>query len=282
MESVASKLQRPETGTVKRIQLIEFEDLRWFPGWLRSCMTRLIILLQEMMGTSKVLAQLIADVLKEKKDRQIVDLGSGSGGVMPEVLRILHKDYNLTDVRLIMTDLFPDKQVIRKFGDPREEMISYYPVPVDATNISTAPAGLKTMVNSFHHMSPKKARRILESAVQHRQPLLIYEMAENKLPLFVWWLFLPVSLAILMVMVLFMTPFVRPMTWQQIVFTYVIPIIPICYAWDGQASLPRIYSLDDIEELLQGLDAQNYRWKMGHALKENDKKLGIYVLGLPN
>jgi len=51
---------------------------------------------------------------------------------------------------------------------------------------------------------------------------------------------------------------------------------------DGQASLPRIYSPDDIEELLRGLDAKNYTWKMDHSLKENNRKRGIYVPGMPD
>ena len=48
-------------------------------------------------------------------------------------------------------------------------------------------------------------------------------------------------------MVLFMTPWVRPLSWQQLLFTYLIPIIPLCYAWDGQASIMRIYTFDDIQ-----------------------------------
>ncbi len=79
-----------------------------------------------------------------------------------------------------------------------------------------------------------------------------------------------------------MTPFVKPLTWRQIVFTYLIPIIPICYAWDGQASLPRMYTLKDLDHLLEGLGSENYIWQKGHAKKKNGKKQGTYLLGLPN
>ena len=78
-----------------------------------------------------------------------------------------------------------------------------------------------------------------------------------------------------------MTPFVKPLTWQQLVFTYLIPIIPICYAWDGQASLPRMYSQKDVEELLNGLETANYRWDYGIAKKKNGKQLGTYIIGVP-
>ena len=72
-------------------------------------------------------------------------------------------------------------------------------------------------------------------------------------------------------MVLFMTPFVKPLTWRQIVFTYLIPIIPICYAWDGQASMPRMYALKDLDHMLEGLGSGNYTWQKGHAIKKNGK-----------
>lgn len=83
-------------------------------------------------------------------------------------------------------------------------------------------------------------------------------------------------------MSLFMTPFVKPLTWKQLLFTYLIPIIPICYAWDGQASLVRMYTFKDIEYLLSNFKNHAYTWEMTHAKKNNGKNLGYFVLGLPN
>ncbi len=266
---------------MKRIQLFEFEDFGWFPSWLRACLTNLIIVLHKMMGISKVLATLIAQVLSTRKLSRIVDLGSGSGGPMPEVLEELHKIDGLENVELIMTDLYPDPEVVKKFNENSTDKISYHASSVDATNTATAPDGLKTMVNSFHHMPPKAAIKILESAQSNRQPLLIYEMAENKIPLLIWWIMLPISLLILVIMSMLMTPFLKPLTWRQLVFTYLIPIIPICYAWDGQASLPRMYSQKDVEEMLNGLGTDNYKWDKGIAKKKNGKPLGTYLIGLP-
>jgi len=130
-------------------------------------------------------------------------------------------------------------------------------------------------------MPPNKAREILKSAQDHKQPLLIYEIAENKLPLLVWWLLLPVSLVILFLMSWFMTPFCKPLSLKQIIFTYLIPIIPICYAWDGQASMPRMYTFKDIESLLNEILDDQYQWTMQVAKKDSGKKLGYYVLGVP-
>lgn len=266
---------------MKRIQLFEFEDYAWFPVWLRTCMTNLIMVLHKMLGVSEVLAYLIYRVLKEKNLSKIVDLGSGSSGAMPDTMEALRELDSFGQVELLMTDLYPNKEIARRFNENTADNISYLETPVDATEMDKVPNGLKTLVNSFHHMPPNQARKILESAEENQQPILIYEMAENKIPLVIWVVLLPISLVILMLMTLFMTPFVKPLTWRQLVFTYLIPIIPICYAWDGQASLPRMYAANDIDELLNGLGKNNYYWEHGPAKRSNGKKLGAYIVGYP-
>ncbi|WP_149303950.1 hypothetical protein [Pareuzebyella sediminis] len=266
---------------MKRIQLFEFEDFSWFPSGLRNGMTNLIAVLHRMMGISEVLADCIGEVLQEQQVSRIVDLGSGSGGPMPEVLKIIHEKKELENVELLLTDLYPNPQAIKKFDRSEGDKISYSESPVNAKDLKNAPDGLLTMINSFHHMRPKEAREILASATERGQSILIYEMVENKMPLFLWWLLLPLSLTILIIMVFFMTPFVKPLTWRQIFFTYLLPVIPICYAWDGQASMPRIYALKDIDLLLEGLPTDKYVWEQGYPLKKNGKKLGTYLKGTP-
>ncbi len=266
---------------MKRIQLFEFEDQAWFPDWIRRSLTNLLVVLSRWMGIGAVLADLIAGILKDKKLNRIVDLGSGSGGAMPEVMKLLAEKHELHDVQFIMTDLYPNPETIQHFKDSGNKRLQFFEHPVDATQLATAPAGLKTMINCFHHMPPDIARKILSSAQQHKQPFLIYELAENNIPLLVWALFLPFGLVILFIISLFMTPFVRPLTLRQLFFTYLIPIIPITYAWDGQASLPRMYSMSDLDELLKDLTSNEYVWKKGIARGKNGKKAGTYVLGLP-
>ena len=62
---------------MKRIQLFEFEDFKWFPSWMRKAMTNLIVVLHKMLGVSEVLAKLVAKVVQDKKLRTVVDLGFG-------------------------------------------------------------------------------------------------------------------------------------------------------------------------------------------------------------
>ena len=268
-----------QNKVMKRVQLFEFEDFSWFPAPIRTAMTNLIVVFHKMLGTGEVIAQLLSKIKTQLPFNQIVDLGSGSGGAMPLALKALNAENESNQVNLLLTDLHPNPKFIKRFDNLPN--INYHPHSVNATSLNETPKGLKTMANSFHHMPSDKARAILKSAFDNKEPLLVYEIGENKIPIVLWWLFLPISLSVLFVMVLFMTPFTKPLTWQQLVFTYLIPIIPICYAWDGQASIVRMYTFDDIEILLDGLKSDQYSWEMGQATKKNGKKIGYYLLGLP-
>ena len=79
---------------------------------------------------------------------------------------------------------------------------------------------------------------------------------------------------------LLLTPFVKPLTLRQLFFTYVIPLSPMLYAWDGQASYPRIYGPADVDALTEGLD-EGYTWTSGAGKNDRGKEVGFYLLGVP-
>ncbi|MEL6865563.1 MAG: hypothetical protein AAFP19_14145, partial [Bacteroidota bacterium] len=164
---------------MKRIQLFEFEDQTWFPHWVRAAMTNLIAVLHRLMGTKAVLAGLIAQARKKHPFSAIVDMGSGSGGIMPDVLAELNKENKQAPLELMLTDLYPNPQFIRFINEQSLPNVQYSAESLDATNLSNTPVGLKTMVASFHHMPPPQAKQILKSAQINQQPILIYEIAEN-------------------------------------------------------------------------------------------------------
>lgn len=244
-------------------------------------MTKLIVVLHNMTRMQLVLASLVKKAIDQTKANQIVDLGSGAGGAIPKVKELLNEDSHYRSLHILLTDLYPNQKAIDHVKAMKIEGLDYHNESVNATLLNKAPKGLKTMVNSFHHMPKPMARQILQSAYESKEPILIYEMAENKIPLLLWWLFLPVGLSILFIMCLFMTPFVKPLTIEQLVFTYIIPIIPIAYAWDGQASYPRMYAYEDYKELLSGLEDESYTWEVNPALNSKGKAQGHYVLGTP-
>ncbi len=266
---------------MKRKELFEFEDFNWFPESIRAGMTNLILVLHKMMGTTEVLSNLIVKLRNKLEFNTIVDLGSGSGGPMPSVVNTINENSAESPLKLILSDLHPNTNLVEKINNNKIDTIRYHTFPLNAVDLKDAPKGLKTMIASFHHMSPANAKQILKSAAENKQPILIYEIAKNNIPFIVWLLLLPISLVVLMLMSLFMTPFPKNLTLTQVFFTYIIPIIPIAYAWDGQASLMRTYTFDDVKSLILDMKTNDYQWEISDALKDNGKKLGYYISGYP-
>lgn len=259
---------------MKRIHLFEFEDFPWFPNWLRMPMTRYIVAIHRLLGSKTDLAGLLTKILGHAPRKRIVDLCSGGGGPMPDVMEELHQNPEFKDLALTMTDLYPNTKAAAAINQQADPTMEYQTSPVDATDTKSIPEGLRTMVCSMHHMRPDTARSILQSARDARQPICIFEISDNSNPKWIWWTAIPVSF----LSVFFLTPLVRPMTWQQLVFTYIIPLLPIFIAWDGAVSNARTYSASDLDELIEGLKTPDYHWEKG-VVKGKAKK--SFLLGWP-
>ena len=259
---------------MKRIHLFEIEDQSWFPNWLRDCMTKLIVVMHGILKTNKDLPPLLAKVVKETNSKKIIDLCSGGGGPMVEAVDILRKEHGL-DVQLKMTDLYPNIEFAKTINAKNSNNLSYATQPIDATDVPDSEKGLRTMICSFHHMRPEVAKQILKNAKDDQQPILIYEISDNSPPIFAFLIAIPINF----IMCLFVTLKARPMTWQQIVFTYMIPIIPLCFAWDGAISNARTYTINDMNELLKDLQSDDYTWEPGAIEGKPSGKL--YLIGKP-
>ena len=67
---------------------------------------------------------------------------------------------------------------------------------------------------------------ILENAVQAQQPIGIFEIVERSSLMLVSFLFTPIF-------VIFATPFIKPFRLKRLVWTYLIPLVPLACWWDG-------------------------------------------------
>ncbi|CAL2090340.1 hypothetical protein [Tenacibaculum sp. 190524A02b] len=257
---------------MKRVHLFEFEDLKWFPNWIRICMTRLITVMHKKFNTSEDMANLLAKLVKQTNRTKIIDLCSGSGGPMLDTISSLKNIHKIESIELLLTDLYPNLEDAKRINEQNNH-IHYRTNPLDATNIDNNIKGILTMVGSFHHMKPDLARKILIEVQNKKQPICIMEI-NKKFPIALWWLFIPLSA----ILCLFITPMVKPLTVKQIIFTYIIPIIPICFAWDAVITSGRIYRMEDLDILLKGLGNENYTWEKGIIEGKSEK---IYLIGCP-
>lgn len=80
------------------------------------------------------------------------------------------------------------------------------------------------------------------------------------------------------VTVLLTAPFIRPFKIGRIIFTYLIPIVPILILWDGVVSSLRTYSVEEMNVLVSNLNNKdNFNWEVG-KVKSGPTKI-LYLLG---
>ncbi len=263
------------TCKMKRYHLFEFEDFQWFPSWIRDMLTRYIVTIHKLLKSPNQIADLIAPILKRTGKNSIVDLCTGGGGPMPEVIEILEEKHGFSNLKITLTDLYPNQVTIAEIKKQNTPNINYLESSVDAANIPENLNGLRTMICSMHHMKPETARAILKNASDSKQPFFMYEISDNVIPSWLWWFAIPLNF----VTTLIVTLFVRPITWQQILFTYIIPILPFFIAWDGAVSYVRTYTHGDLDLLLKEIRTDDYIWEKGKVQGRGGAK--VYLFGLP-
>ena len=258
---------------MKRIHVFEFEDFEWFPSFLRDCMTRYILAIHKLLKTEDDLIKLISGIIQKTNSKRIIDLCSGSGGPMIDAVNRLKQKEEYKDLELTLTDLYPNQRVAISINK-EDTKIHYETNPADASHPGKDRNGIRTMICSMHHMKPDIAKKILKDAQEEKQPICIFEISDNHYPIWLDWLALPINI----LSVFLITPMVRPFTWRQFIFTYIIPLLPIFIAWDGAISNMRTYTLSDMDELLEGLHSDSYEWEKG-TIEGRARKL--YLIGTP-
>jgi hypothetical protein len=128
------------------------------------------------------------------------------------------------------------------------------------------------MFTSFHHFGPADARRILEDAVGAGAPIAVFEFTERRATNFVRMLFAPLPL-------LADSWRIRPRTWARVLWTYVVPVVPVLYLWDGLVSHWRSYGRPELRALAAGFPG--YRWRVGAVRAAPARVTVTYLIGLP-
>ncbi len=62
--------------------------------------------------------------------------------------------------------------------------------------------------------------------------------------------------------VLLMTPFIKPFKVDRIIFTYLIPILPLLTLWDGVISVLRTHTVAELKQMIFELK-NNERFDLG-------------------
>ncbi|TPE44691.1 class I SAM-dependent methyltransferase [Pontibacter mangrovi] len=256
-----------------RLQLFELEDQRWFPHVIRQGMLDFLRFMITRLNAYEAALPLLQELLERSGQRHITDLCSGAGGgiaaIQQQLGQRLHRPVTVT-----LSDLYPNLGAYKYLQESSGGAINFIPEPVNATAVPASIKGVRTIFSSFHHFPPHLAKAILQDAASKQAAIGIFEGARKSwLELLLLWLLFPL-------VILLVTPFIRPFRLSRLFFTYLLPLIPLGILWDGTVSLLRIYTPAQLQRMASEAQAPNYTWRSGRAGTGPGKNV-IYLIGYP-
>ncbi|MBZ5544437.1 MAG: hypothetical protein LAO07_12275 [Acidobacteriia bacterium] len=255
-----------------RLHLFEFCDLAWFPASWRAYTTDLNFSFAAQFRVFRPMVPQLWRVLKNLDCRSIIDLGSGSSGPLPLVQKQLEAEEHYP-VTITLTDKFPNLQALRGVAAASQGKVRYVETSVDAMDVPAELTGFRTLFVTFHHFPLDAARRVLADAARKRVGIGVFEYTERSLVWFIAILLLPLYLWLTV-------PFMRPWSWERLLWTYLLPL-PILFAlWDGLVSCLRTYSPAELQQLTRSIECQDYSWEIGRIRSFGACRI-TYLFGHP-
>jgi hypothetical protein len=249
---------------MRRLQFIELHEQPWFPASVRADVTDALQFGFNLLHAYDPIAPLLQSVIDSTGNgtnttQSIVDMCSGGGGPWLDLVRNLRSReaaVDSADVQVWLTDKYPNLEAFESVSASSNHHIHFYPEPVDAMKVPRALKGLRTMFTSFHHFPPDDARAILQNAVDAGESIGIFEATKRA----------PSTIGLIFAGVLLMfvhTPRIRPFRWSRLLWTYLIPIIPLVLLFDGVVSCLRTYRPQELREMVEKLTSCHYQWQIG-------------------
>lgn len=259
---------------MRRVHSFEFTDKSWFPQVFRSsALSFLETMYRLSREANRLFAEKLFAVMRETNTNEILDMASGATGPILHITREL-KLLRGEETRVTMTDKFPAQSGLDRVSALNDPMVRYLSASIDATCVPEELTGLRTIFGAFHHFTPELARGVLRDAFTQRRGIAIFEIAARKAPLLASGLFMPL-------VVLLVTPLIRPLRWSQLLFTYLIPLLPFFIAWDGIISVLRTYTPEELREMTRELQSDDYRWEIGELAVKGVPVKVPYLIGVP-
>jgi len=234
---------------IPRLQLIEVHDQPWCPRGVRDAVTDLLQAVLTLVHHYGVAAPVLSSALRRSGATTVVDLGSGGGGPWLRLLPELAATGVAPD--LVLTDKYPNADALNRLRVGLGNRVRVEAAPIDAAAVPTRLGGFRTLFTTFHHFSPPAAAAVLRDAQRGAEGIAVFEVTHRSLA----------ALALMLGFVLtpLAVPFLRPFRWDRLLWTFVVPVVPLVALWDAIVSCLRTYTPDELRALVR--DADDWDWE---------------------
>lgn len=239
---------------MRRRHLFEFHERARCPAFIRESIV-------ETLGNGLSWGHLSAQLqpafdafCAQARPTNVLELCSGSGRPLADLA--VRRGDGVAPTTFTLSDLFPNHHALRSAQKRAPQRLRVSERPVDATRVGDFVVhDARMMINAFHHFAPDQARAVLEDCAASGKSVFIFEGAPRGLRSFI-------VLALnnpWMLVALFTNPFLaKENVWLKIIFTYLLPIIPLAFLWDSVISNMRIYDRRELAQLVSAISS--YEW----------------------
>lgn len=261
---------------MRRLRLFEFTDLPRYPRVFRRMQTDYLEFVATRGSGQAGLVPMLVKAMQHAGTTEIVDLCSGGAGPWRRQQRQLAEAG--WPVRIKLTDKYPHPAALRGWAATSQPGVEYVPDPVDALDVPPSLKGMRTLFEGFHHFEPPDAKSILRDAFEKRLAIGIFEV---RMPPPFGSALLVLAPVSTLFGYLLLTPFITPRSWFRVLWTYLIPVVPLATCWDGVVSLLRVYSPRDLKVMSGRLRAPDYVWEVGTTSTGTPLFEYVYLVGYP-
>jgi len=255
---------------MKRRHWIEISDHARCPQTIKNAVTDYCRYVLAVSKCYHAIAPVLAEALQRTGTRRVLDLCSGAAG--PWIgLQPLLRELGV-EVVVCLTDKYPNIEAFERAGRMTQQAITYHSEPVDATQVPGDLHGFRTIFTAFHHFRPAQARAVVADAVAKGEGIGVFECAQRR-PLMV------LLVLVTPLRVLLATPFIRPFRWSRLLWTYLVPVVPLVLLFDSVVSCLRMYCVQELRDMTVGLDC--YRWDIGVVRAKIVPVPVTYLIGVP-
>lgn len=148
-------------------------------------------------------------------------------------------------LKVRLTDLYPSGRW--KLAEPLwKDIVLPEETPVSACDAIGRWPGLHVMFSGLHHFSPEELKEMIRTAVRGGRTLAFFDYSQRI------WLIREFFLMLFSIPFMLLTaPLVWPFSWKRLLFTWVIPALPLLLFIDGWLSRLRAYRTEELREIAE-------------------------------
>ena len=257
-----------------RIHWFEIHEQGWVPESLRSATTDYLAHVEDVGKVYDPVIPVLAEAITRSGAGRVVDLCSGGAGPWGRLQGLVSEAMG-TPLTVLLTDLNPNRQAFEHLAGKLGDSIQFVDTPVNVLDVPEELDGFRTLFSSFHHFRPRECVQILEDAVAKGEGIALVEVTHRSLLGILPMLIVPL-------IVLLVTPFIRPFRWSRLFWTYLVPLAPLIIVVDGMVSCLRTYTVDELEAFAAEAGGDGYSWQTGAVRVKGMPVPMTYLVGVPS